>query len=218
MVPPSRWCGVRACELRNSPFGLLSERTTCFSYGDAICTGGKVEPNCKLHSGSLSGSAAAPVMFPAVLIAPAIAIPCPSSTRRLIKPLPATGSCGGVRPTRFEFIMMSSRMRDVLCILLFPIGQYAELRCSRCPVDKAVARSIRITASNVIGAAGPFPLWVISRHMQCKKPCPLYTQERTCAAQRAMSALGQKQTLHYLLNYFVGTGKKRRWDVEPERF
>src|SRR6516162_1629183 len=186
MVPPSRWWGVRACELRNSPFGLLSERTTCFSYGDAICTGGKVEPNCKLHSGSLSGSAAAPVMFPAVLIAPAIAIPCPSSTRRLIKPLPATGSCEGVRPTRFEFVMMSSRMRDVLRILLSPIGQYAELRCSRCPDDKAVAGSIRITASNVIGATGLCSLWVKSELMQRNMSCPLYP--RTCAVQHPLWA------------------------------
>src|SRR5215469_15522037 len=142
MVPPSRWCGVRACELRNSPLGLLSERTTCFSYGDAICTGGKVEPNCKLHSGSLSGSAAAPVMVPAVPIAPAIAIPCPSSARRSIKPLPATGSCEAVRPTRFELIMMSSWMRDVLHILLFPIDHHADLRCSRCPDDKAAGQAI----------------------------------------------------------------------------
>src|SRR6476660_5326244 len=176
MVPPSRWCGVRACELRNSPFGLLSKRTTCFSYGDAICTGGKVEPNCKLHSGSVSGSAAAPVMVPAGLIAPAIAIPCLSSTRRLIKPLPATGSCEGVRPTSFELIMMSSRMRDVLHILLFPIGQYADLRYSRCPDDKAVAGSIRIAASTVTGATDPCPLWVKSRHVRCNRPCPLYPQ------------------------------------------
>jgi hypothetical protein len=39
---------------------------------------------------------------------------------------------------------------------------------------------------------------------------PLYPQKRTCAVQLEMSALGQKQTLHLLLNYFVGTGKKRR--------
>src|ERR1700674_3887908 len=139
MVPPSRWCGVRACELRNSPFGLLNERTTSFSYGDAVCIGGGIEPTSRLHCGSLSGSAAAPVMVPAALIAPAIAIPCPSKARRLIKPLPATGSCEGVRPRRFELIMMSSRIRDVLRILLLPTAQYADLRSSHCPEGKTVA-------------------------------------------------------------------------------
>src|SRR5262249_44181025 len=88
MVPPRRWCGVRACEFRNSPFGLLSERTTSFSYGDAICSGGKVEPNCKLHCGSLSGSAAGAVAVPAVGMGAAMAIPCPRNARRLDKPVP----------------------------------------------------------------------------------------------------------------------------------
>ena len=37
-------------------------------------------------------------------------------------------------------------------------------------------------------------LWVISGHMQCKKPCPLYPRKRTCAAQTVMSALGQQRT------------------------
>src|SRR5215470_10437552 len=60
-VPPSRWCGVRACELRNSPCGLLSERATSFSYFEAVCTGGMIEPNSRLHCSSLSGSAPAPV-------------------------------------------------------------------------------------------------------------------------------------------------------------
>src|SRR5215472_9599046 len=64
-VPPSRWCGVRACELRNSPCGLLSERATSFSYFDAVCTGGMIEPNSRLHCSSLSASAAAPVAVPA---------------------------------------------------------------------------------------------------------------------------------------------------------
>src|SRR4029077_20224377 len=148
MVPPSRWCGVRACELRNSPFGLLSERTTSFSYGDAICTGGKVEPNSKLHCGSLSGSAAAPGMVPAVLIAPAIAIPCPSRARRLIKTLPATSSCEGVCPRRFELIMMTSQGRDVLRIRLIPAAHYADLPCGHCPEGNAVAGPLRIDASN----------------------------------------------------------------------
>jgi len=34
IVPLSRWCGVRACEVRGSLFGLLSVRTTFFSNRD----------------------------------------------------------------------------------------------------------------------------------------------------------------------------------------
>ena len=36
------------------------------------------------------------------------------------------------------------------------------------------------------------PLWVISRHLQCKTSCPLYTQKRTCAVQLRMSAKRQR--------------------------
>ena len=32
------------------------------------------------------------------------------------------------------------------------------------------------------------PLWVISGHLQCKTPCPLYVQKRTFAAHKRMSA------------------------------
>ena len=39
---------------------------------------------------------------------------------------------------------------------------------------------------------GQCPLWVKSRRR--KKRCPLYPQKRTCAVQKQMSALGQKQT------------------------
>jgi hypothetical protein len=39
------------------------------------------------------------------------------------------------------------------------------------------------------------PLWVKSGHVQCKRSCPLHIRKRTCAAQLAMSALGQKRTL-----------------------
>src|ERR1019366_3976712 len=138
MVPPSRWCGVRACELRNSPFGLLSERTTSFSNGDALCRGGLMEPNSRLHGGSLSGSAAAPVNVPATPMAPATAMPCPSNARRLIRPLPATGSSEGVRPRRFELLMMSSPMRHALRIVLFPTAQYGALWRSHCPDDQAI--------------------------------------------------------------------------------
>src|SRR5262245_22392104 len=38
------------------------------------------------------------------------------------------------------------------------------------------------------------PLWVKSRHMQCKRACPLYTRKRTGASHWAMSAKGQKRT------------------------
>ena len=44
MVPLISWCGVRACELRNSPFGLLSARTTFFSKRDGVCNGGVTSP------------------------------------------------------------------------------------------------------------------------------------------------------------------------------
>src|ERR1700730_12332045 len=108
MVPLSSWWGVRACELRNSPCGLLSERATSFSYFDAICTGGMIEPNSRLHCSSLSGSAAAPVMVPAAPMAPATAMPFPSKARRSIRPLPATRSGEGVRPRRWVVLMISS--------------------------------------------------------------------------------------------------------------
>jgi len=32
--------------------------------------------------------------------------------------------------------------------------------------------------------------------MRCKTSCPLYPRKRTCAAQRGMSAMGHKRTLH----------------------
>src|SRR2546421_4805247 len=49
-------------------------------------------PTWRLHAGSASGSAAAPVanVGPATPNAPAIAAPRPSSARRSIRPLPAT--------------------------------------------------------------------------------------------------------------------------------
>ena len=59
IVPFSRWCGVRACELRSSLLGLLSVRTTCFSNRDGVCRGGVTAPISRLHGSSLSGSAAA---------------------------------------------------------------------------------------------------------------------------------------------------------------
>jgi len=37
----------------------------------------------------------------------------------------------------------------------------------------------------------PLPLWVKSRHMQCKKACPLYPLKQTLALHKLMSAKGQ---------------------------
>src|SRR5262249_53169089 len=38
------------------------------------------------------------------------------------------------------------------------------------------------------------PLYPKSGHVRCNSGCPLYTQKRTCAAHKLMSALGQKRT------------------------
>jgi len=38
------------------------------------------------------------------------------------------------------------------------------------------------------------PLWVKSRHVQCKTACPLYPRKRTLAGVTLMSALCQKRT------------------------
>ncbi len=38
------------------------------------------------------------------------------------------------------------------------------------------------------------PLWVKSRHSHRKTSCLLYPRKQTCAAQKRMSALGQKRT------------------------
>jgi hypothetical protein len=53
------------------------------------------------------------------------------------------------------------------------------------------------------------PLWVKSRHVRRKKPCPLYPRKRTCAVQLVMSALCQKRTSRHLLNRLGGGRKKR---------
>src|SRR5262249_41003516 len=46
------------------------------------------------------------------------------------------------------------------------------------------------------------PHWVISGHMQCTNPCPLYPRKRTCAVQLGMSAMGQKRTSpHYSITW-----------------
>jgi hypothetical protein len=64
--------------------------------------------------------------------------------------------------------------------------------------------------------SGQCPLWVKSRHMQCKTACPLYPRKRTCAVQLTMSALGQKRT-YDLFDHLVGAAEKRHRDCEAER-
>ena len=49
-----------------------------------------------------------------------------------------------------------------------------------------------------------FPLRVISGHLRREKPCPLYPQKRTCAAQHVMSALCQKRTFRHSFDHLVG--------------
>src|SRR5262245_7861178 len=45
-----------------------------------------------------------------------------------------------------------------------------------------------------IVAEAKCPLWIKSRHMECKTSCPLYPRKRTCALQLGMSDMGQKRT------------------------
>jgi hypothetical protein len=44
--------------------------------------------------------------------APAMAMPCPSKARRLISPLPATGSSEGARPRESDLVMVMSSLSD----------------------------------------------------------------------------------------------------------
>ena len=48
-------------------------------------------------------------------------------------------------------------------------------RCISPPVRRA---TLNLKASTLRSQC---PLWVKSRHVQCKRPCPLYPQKRTCA-------------------------------------
>src|SRR5262249_12267911 len=59
-----------------------------------------------------------------------------------------------------------------------------------------------------IVAEAKCPLWIKSRHMECKTSCPLYPRKRTCALQLGMSAMGQKRT-------FIGpfrNARRKRYD------
>src|SRR5262249_9715678 len=68
----------------------------------------------------------------------------------------------------------------------------------------------------------PCPLWVISGHVRCKRPCPLCPRKRTCAVHWPMSALGQKRT-HApqqntsLFNHLVGASEQCRRYSQAER-
>ena len=108
MVPLSICNGARACWVRGSPFGLLSVRTTAASNRDGFCSTGVTSPGDRLQSGSVSGSAAAPVSAAPLPSAPANIAPPPSSARRCSKPLPATGSSGGAPPLPLRIPMRSS--------------------------------------------------------------------------------------------------------------
>ena len=69
-----------------------------------------------------------------------------------------------------------------------------------CPVAARIqARtSYRLKSAKWKGAQrSQCPLWVKSRHVQCKTPCPLYPRKQTCAVQLGMSALAQKRTSRY---------------------
>ena len=66
------------------------------------------------------------------------------------------------------------------------------------PIERIAAVAIcrRLTAALCVTVKSDVrcPLWVISRHLQRKKACPLYPRKRTCAMQLGMSAMGQKRT------------------------
>ena len=59
MVPLMRWCGVRACEVRGSPLGLLSVRAIFSSKRERCWYGRLSPPGPRLQGSSASGAAAA---------------------------------------------------------------------------------------------------------------------------------------------------------------
>src|SRR5437763_13022429 len=83
IVPLRRWCGVRAWLVRGSLFGLVSVRTTLFSYFAGVPYGGIAVPGPRLQGSTGNGSAAALVsdvpVAPAA--APATANPRPRRAR-----------------------------------------------------------------------------------------------------------------------------------------
>src|SRR5258706_3935502 len=113
IVPLSKWCGVRACDVRVSPLGLLKLRTTSFSNRDGVCNDGVIAHVSRLQGSSLRGSAAALIgeLPTPVDMAPARTIQRPSSARRSSRPLPATGSSGGGR-RRLPLVLACSSHED----------------------------------------------------------------------------------------------------------
>jgi hypothetical protein len=67
----------------------------------------------------------------------------------------------------------------------------------------ALRTGYRTGSSNNTGS-GTCPLWVISRHLHRKRPCPLHPRKRTFAVQQLMSAKGQKRTSHSSFDQLVG--------------
>src|SRR5262245_47809171 len=58
-----------------------------------------------------------------------------------------------------------------------------------------------------------FSPWITAN----KKSCPLYPRKRTCAVQKAMSAMGQKRTFRDSLDQLVGALVEVKGNVESER-
>jgi hypothetical protein len=59
-------------------------------------------------------------------------------------------------------------------------------------------------------AMSALPLIATAKADFRKRSCLLYPRKQTCAVRPAMSALGQKRTLHRSLNDNVGTGEYGR--------
>src|SRR5262249_34573379 len=84
--------------------------------------------------------------------------------------------------------------------LLCPCGEWPRCHCAAQKCDELAPLHVspqgpRLMRGLKASTLRPrCPLWVKSRHMQCKRSCPLYPQKRTCALQLEMSALGQKRT------------------------
>ena len=101
-VPLSFCSGARACWVRASPFGLLKVRTTPDSKRDGFCSTGVTSPGYMLHSGSVSGSAAAPVSEAPVPSAPANMTP-PLSKRAAVQQAVAGDEFERRRAAAFAF-------------------------------------------------------------------------------------------------------------------
>ena len=63
---------------------------------------------------------------------------------------------------------------------------------------------------------GQCPLWVKSRHLQCKTQCPLYPQKRTCAVQHECPLSATSGHSRGLIDYFIGAAEQRRRHGETE--